>query len=217
MSEHIITVGQPKKSTGRPCVKIGDKWNFLTILSEGKSDKFGHKRVLCQCDCGTQKLCMVSSLRFGSTVSCGCYPRQMRKGSKLSYRRKSKYSREEAAIVSLYRQYASKAKQHGRQFGLTLKTFETLVKLPCAYCGRSPFRNFYRRGGTSRCECKVNGIDRVDSTKGYTDTNVVSCCWPCNTAKNSMTQDQFRAWVISVYSAWAVASNYDFSLEDFSI
>ena len=45
----------------------------------------------------------------------------------------------------------------------------------------------------------VNGIDRVDSSKGYVEDNVVSCCKYCNTAKNTMSRDEFFKWIKRVY------------------
>lgn len=41
---------------------------------------------------------------------------------------------------------------------------------------------------------KCNGIDRVDSSKGYTVENSVACCKYCNTAKNTMTESEFYTW-----------------------
>ena len=49
----------------------------------------------------------------------------------------------------------------------------------------------------------VNGIDRLDSSKGYTIDNCVSCCSVCNTAKLEMDVDDFKEWVVRVYDYWA--------------
>ena len=46
---------------------------------------------------------------------------------------------------------------------------------------------------------KCNGIDRVDSSKGYTLENSVPCCKYCNIAKHTMTSTEFYAWVRRVY------------------
>lgn len=37
----------------------------------------------------------------------------------------------------------------------------------------------------------ANGIDRVDSSKGYTKENCIPCCRPCNVAKLDRTQEEF--------------------------
>lgn len=57
-------------------VKIGDKYNYLTILKEvsvGVRPSGQHyRRFLCQCDCGKKKIIGLSDIRSGSTISCGC-------------------------------------------------------------------------------------------------------------------------------------------------
>lgn len=44
-----------------------------------------------------------------------------------------------------------------------------------------------------------NGIDRVDSSLGYTVDNVVPCCKLCNQAKNNLSKQEFVDWVKRVY------------------
>ena len=48
--------------------------------------------------------------------------------------------------------------------------FSSLVDKECYYC------HYYKKE-------EVNGIDRVDNTKGYTKENSVSCCEMCNRIK----------------------------------
>jgi hypothetical protein len=40
-----------------------------------------------------------------------------------------------------------------------------------------------------------NGLDRVDPSVGYVETNVVPCCYSCNFAKNTLSVSDFYAWV----------------------
>ena len=46
---------------------------------------------------------------------------------------------------------------------------------------------------------KCNGVDRINSNIGYTEENTVPCCKYCNTAKNTMTQNEFKMWIKRVY------------------
>lgn len=46
---------------------------------------------------------------------------------------------------------------------------------------------------------KINGIDRIDSEVGYTKENTVPCCKYCNTAKNTMSYNEFIEWIKRVY------------------
>jgi len=45
----------------------------------------------------------------------------------------------------------------------------------------------------------INGLDRVDSSKGYIKDNVVTCCENCNRAKLDLTQQEFFAMIKSIY------------------
>lgn len=49
-----------------------------------------------------------------------------------------------------------------------------------------------------------NGLDRIDSSKGYTIDNVVPCNHKINMAKNDDTTEDFLAWVkqIAVFQGW---------------
>ncbi len=59
--------------------------------------------------------------------------------------------------------------------------------LGCNYCGESVINH----GGHS--------LDRVDSNRGYVNSNVVACCIICNRAKNIMLGDDFMDWVFKVH------------------
>lgn len=47
---------------------------------------------------------------------------------------------------------------------------------------------------------KVNGIDRLDSEKGYVKENCVPCCWDCNRMKQTLTEQQFLKKVEQIYN-----------------
>lgn len=66
------------------------------------------------------------------------------------------------------RQYKSTAKINSRVFELTLEHFEAFWQKPCTYCGS---------------DIATIGLDRVDSSKGYTLDNIVACCTVCNKLK----------------------------------
>ena len=69
------------------------------------------------------------------------------------------------------------AKERDLNFSLPFELYETqLWGKPCHYCG---------------CKLEVTGLDRKDSSKGYSRDNVVPCCWDCNRKKSSKTYDLF--------------------------
>ena len=47
---------------------------------------------------------------------------------------------------------------------------------------------------------KVNGIDRKDSTKGYSIDNCVPCCPMCNKMKQTFTEEEFLNQIAKIYN-----------------
>lgn len=70
------------------------------------------------------------------------------------------------------------SKRRGIELSITLKDFEKMWEQRCFYCGD---------------EVVTTGLDRVDSSKGYTRENIVRCCELCNRAKNVMSVEDFIA------------------------
>ena len=70
-----------------------------------------------------------------------------------------------------------------------------LIFQPCFYCGvvGTNFKRTERKDGLG--SFYYNGLDRVDSRKGYISNNVVSCCKVCNRAKSDMSLYDFQAWL----------------------
>lgn len=53
-------------------ISIGSRFGRLVV--HGAEERLrGERAMPCVCDCGTQVVVRISSLRSGSTVSCGCY------------------------------------------------------------------------------------------------------------------------------------------------
>jgi hypothetical protein len=56
-------------------MNIGDKFGRWTVLEEPKR-KYGGK-VLCRCNCGTEKMVLKVNLIWNKTQSCGCLRREL--------------------------------------------------------------------------------------------------------------------------------------------
>ena len=85
--------------------------------------------------------------------------------------------------------YKTSAQTKQLEFTITKEDFMDMVVLPCYYCGIIQSKGF-------------NGIDRLDSSKGYISDNVVPCCEMCNMMKKCSSPTVFvkRAIHISVYN-----------------
>jgi hypothetical protein len=87
-----------------------------------------------------------------------------------------------------------------------------IVFLPCYYCGETDTRNYakypaYRKklkntlteDIIAEFEVKMNGVDRLDSTKGYDIENCVPCCGTCNFIKSDCTEEKFIIHITKIY------------------
>src|SRR5208282_2353155 len=102
-------------------------------------------------------------------------------------------SPEAADIRSFRSQYQWNAGQHGREFTLSDTEFEALIFGKCFYCAAEPKQQYASCRG-NKLTIKLNGVDRIDNSKGYIPEDCVSCCRVCNHAKHSMTAEAFITW-----------------------
>lgn len=101
----------------------------------------------------------------------------------------------ETAKNYTYTIYKSGAKSRGIEFSLTKEEFLSLVVQPCNYCGALPKNE--TKNATSG-SFFYNGLDRVDSSMGYSTDNVVPCCIICNKAKSTLSLQEFLEWVSTI-------------------
>jgi hypothetical protein len=79
-------------------------------------------------------------------------------------------------------------------YDLTKYDVAEIICKQCQYCGHVPDLS------DTNNNSPYNGIDRIDSSRGYFKDNVVPCCKTCNFAKNEMTVFQFKRWVEKISS-----------------
>jgi hypothetical protein len=170
-------------------ISVGEVFGRWTVIESGlRVGKIRAVRVICQC--GTEKIKTYFSLRNGDSKSCGC---------------KSRERSFEAAWKRIYHNVLRGSRVRGLEVHLTLPLVKVIAKLPCAYCGKEPSNvSRSKYGGYKSCPKRVHdpsmdilysGIDRIDSSIGYVEGNVVPCCADCNIAKNKMPLDVFLGMV----------------------
>lgn len=81
-------------------------------------------------------------------------------------------------IIPQFRTYIKGANERKLEFNLTIQEYASLVKKPCCYCGTIQERGF-------------NGLDRKDSSIGYSIENCESCCQICNYMKGPLSVGVF--------------------------
>lgn len=163
-------------------IRIGDVYTRLTVIEEpfskrnpkGKMERF----VNCKCICGTVKVVSLNKLRMKKTLSCGCYNKEIVS--------KKKMSDEDRVRNSLIQEYKNSANQRKLPYSLDDNTLFTLIKSKCHYCGKHPSKPH------RKCESFLyNGLDRVDNSVGYIESNVVPCCFICNKMKGVLSKEEF--------------------------
>lgn len=169
----------------------GQKFGKLTVLHRIKTKK--GTKWKCVCDCGNYSNVYSGNLKRKDkpTKSCGCLVRN-------AIIKRTKYEKIEFAYRKKVSHIKSDAWERNKDWALDYDFAISLIKDNCYYCGAIPSRPFtYKwkeQKQTKQITIFVNGIDRVNNTKGYTWNNVVSCCTTCNSAKNNMTIHQFNFW-----------------------
>jgi len=108
---------------------------------------------------------------------------------------------DEAAFRQLLGSYKKNARHRGLPFDISTEAFRAITKQDCHYCGVPPTNTYkhWSAGKRLRDPYIYNGIDRIDSTKGYTEDNVVPCCTMCNRRKMESTISELFSWVKRVY------------------
>ncbi len=170
------------------CVKTenltSQKFGEWTVMSKAEYKETANgKRICmwaCRCSCGAESKISTASLRNGSSKSCG-----------------NCISVIDAGLNQIFIRYKSEAKSNGRDFFLTQEQFKKLIQSNCDYCKRQP-SNKKKLKRKTLDYIVYNGVDRVDSSRGYTLDNCVPCCYKCNIAKSDMTRAEFFEWILEV-------------------
>lgn len=182
----------------------GQKIGKLTVIGISETrNKYNRIMWDCVCDCGNKKSIpadMLNKTLRGQigTKSCGC----LRNNSHNKIK-----NRESALWKQLYNSSVLKKENYRIKKGwvksdINFEHFKYLCKSKCFYCGEinsNVIKDIRGEQVISDAILKYNGIDRRDSSIGYTKENTVPCCKNCNRAKNDMTYDAFFEWVKTIY------------------
>lgn len=98
----------------------------------------------------------------------------------------------ESKLPPRYVSYLNRANKKKIKFTLSVEEFTRITDLKCAYCGGV--------GG---------GIDRIDSSEGYIEYNVLPCCFPCNMMKYKHSTDFFLSHVKKIYNNLKLSNTGD--------
>lgn len=162
---------------------VGSTFGHWTILKYTKP-----RFYLCRCVCGTIREVCRQTLMHHTSPSCGCIGNEIR-------RSRGRANALKTNIGALWSMTKIKALRCGRVWKLSKKVYQSLIFQPCTYCGvlGTNFKRAARKDAVG--SFYYNGVDRLNSKKGYIRGNVTPCCKVCNRAKSDMTIYDFQSWL----------------------
>jgi hypothetical protein len=176
---------------------VNKKFGYLQVIEMVGQNEKGYILWRLVCDCGNEVI-KPSVYITGSTFpSCGCYL------TSDTYKKKASPTKdyEKRLTKTIYTNYKRRGKQSGKGFDLSMEDFSSMIQQDCFYCGAIPSNSISTRYRVhDNKSLSYNGLDRVDSGKGYTMDNVVTCCIRCNMGKLDYEQEEFYEWISNVYS-----------------
>lgn len=96
-----------------------------------------------------------------------------------------------------YSNLKRKCKYANRYFDLSFDTFVALCEQMCTFCGEPPSKKLWHG---YKYPWFANGIDRIDSAKGYHEGNVQTCCSMCNRLKSDIGEMEFLKHIARIIS-----------------
>lgn len=181
-------LSKPGKS---PEYLVGMRSNKLKVID------FRYKKSqllwICECDCGN-----IAYVRSKSNLlkRLGCQSCT----ASLSSKNRNDLTAHYGYKNRKYKEYKDGAIKRHFDFDLSKEHFFYLIEQDCYYCGEPPKIKISQYADkTSMQPLKFNGIDRLNSSKGYTKSNSVSCCSDCNYGKHKKSEEDFLKWIEKVY------------------
>jgi hypothetical protein len=173
----------------------GKKIGKITVLNFSHShiQPSKQKRAMwdVECECGVTKKMSTSTLSNPKLLSCGC---EFNKRREEGFNKKEKG---EANFNYIFLSYKARARNKKIDFELDKESFRNIIIQKCVYCHQ--FGKNYRIKRSCNGTFVSNGIDRIDSSKGYTKDNIVPCCKRCNQMKNNLSLKDFLNHIKNIY------------------
>ena len=159
---------------------IGFKNKAFTVI-----DRIEQKYIVKCNKCGKEFVRDIASIKKFKGEGClDCTPR---------------YSKTSPVVHHLYIHYKSHADSRNLEFNLTEDQFSLVARQNCYYCGAKPtiYKQLYKYAKNTINE-PLNGIDRIDSSKGYIKDNIQFISTPINYLKNTMSDSETKQYLKSI-------------------
>lgn len=165
----------------------GKVFGKLTVIDFSHVDKHSRAFWNCICECGELTKNATATLNCGNATQCFKCGRKFKEQG-------------HAGLSKIIKEYQYGARDRGLCWELTRDDVAFITKQNCTYCGCEPSRVMKTDSLTDHGHYVYNGIDRVDSTKGYIIDNVVACCTKCNWMKSNLSINDFKEHIMKIYN-----------------
>ena len=195
-----ISIGDFDQYENRECshCKNYDKWkSFIGYKNQAYEVlNFDHKnrenrlfyKVKCL-KCGSELIMRKDSILGASDKGC------------IKCKGNNKIPNSNSIKNILFGHYKSMAIYRGLHWDLTKEQFNNLISENCYYCGNTPKeQQSLKRYNKTGIPVLTNGVDRIDSNKGYSIDNCVPCCTICNRMKLNYSLTDFQQHINQIYN-----------------
>jgi len=159
----------------RILLKPGEQFGRWVVVCEGQPTLSGKRTWECQCECGTKKDVMMTHLRSGRTVSCGCYQKELVSTHGMSY------SKEYQSWINMLNRCLVSNPQRERYNGRGITV-----------CGRwKSFEKFNYNMG--KCP-EGYELDRINNNGNYDPSN---CRWASEKMSSQNTR-RSKTWTVDM-------------------
>jgi len=199
----IVSCGciQPVKSIWQDIT--GNRYGRLTVLGAEGTNKRGEFMWKCKCDCGTIKIFHGTSIKYGKTMSCGCYHREVISGLN-NYQAQRTMTETGGLYVSsknVWYQRAMGILKRCRDYNIPTD-FDNITELATYMKNIAPEKcpaldkNFI--DGTKYDHEYSPSVDRIDPKLGYTRDNIQIISHRANKMKNDASNDEQLKFVTGI-------------------
>lgn len=180
--------------------KTGQTFGKVFVKEFAGLDKKGKATWNCVCSCGKEMLLDSSRLNNKNNASCHCSRIINSKGRR-------KYG--ETTLNAYYGNHKRRGVFENLDY-LSKEEWLNIVKQNCHYCNgmeiKTRIRSYFKHSAkflkedVERYKVNIVGVDRKDSSKGYTIENSLPCCAVCNRMKMELSYDDYLKKIEEIYN-----------------